>query len=78
MLEKSSGLRAADLWAVCGYGTLEVPPLTSLVTISGDGGERMWQRPVAGWALLPYESSMFTVDAYDATGTLIGHWEESG
>jgi hypothetical protein len=37
----------------------------------------MWQRPVAGWALFPYKEGKVTIDALDAAGIVIAHWEES-
>ncbi|HLF43344.1 MAG TPA: hypothetical protein VJA46_07440 [Acidimicrobiia bacterium] len=61
-----------------GFMNVEVSPLTSVVTVSTNEGERLWQRPVAGWALFPYKGGTVTIDALDAAGSVIGHWEQSG
>jgi hypothetical protein len=63
-----------------GHVTLRVPEATAAVTISINGAGPLWQRPVVGWAFFPssiHDVATFSVDAYDATGTPIGHWEET-
>lgn len=60
--------------------SVRVPKGTSIVTLSIDGNEPQWQRPRAGWALFPMtvrEPAQFTVEAYAADGSLIGHWDQS-
>jgi hypothetical protein len=57
---------------------VEVPKDSAVVTVTIDGGAPMWQRPVAGYAFfpVPVETGLrYTVEAYDASGTIIGHWE---
>jgi hypothetical protein len=64
-----------------GHAAVRVPEATSVVTLQVDSGEIQWQRPSAGWALFPLrvtESTHLTTTAYDADGTLIGKWEQSG
>lgn len=61
-----------------GNARVTVPEGTAAVTFSADGGEQLWQRPVAGWALFPapiHDFVTYVVDAYDATGSRLGHWE---
>jgi hypothetical protein len=60
---------------------VEVPEGTSVVTISEDGVPPRWQRPVAGWAVLPVEVHDFPdfeVVAYDSSGQVIGRWDQGG
>jgi hypothetical protein len=62
-----------------GHVEVEVPEGTSVVTISVDGGQLQWQRPVAGWAIFAAKMGDFVefdVAAYDAAGELIGRWDE--
>jgi hypothetical protein len=61
--------------------SVRVPEGTSVVRLSIDGSEAQWQRPRGGWALFPLtvlEPALFTVEAYDANGGLIGQWEQRG
>ncbi len=54
-----------------------VPGDTSVATIA-HGEVRQWQRPVAGYALFPFEGSeprRLIVTAYDAGGVELGRWE---
>jgi hypothetical protein len=87
----SSGMGCGDFsyypYRVSGFGGIEgeigyvfvvVPEATSVVTISFDGAEPMWQRPVAGVAMFPSridDGITYAAVAYDATGAIIGHWE---
>jgi hypothetical protein len=87
----SSGMGCGDFsrypYGVFGFGGIEgeigyvyvvVPEATSVVTISFDGAEQMWQRPVAGVAMFPSridDGIAYAANAYDATGAVIGHWE---
>jgi len=88
----SSGMGCGDFsrypYGVFGFGGIEgeigyvnvvVPEATAVVTISFDGAEPMWQRPVAGLALFPSRIDpgiTYAANAFDATGAVIGHWEE--
>ncbi len=59
---------------------VEVPEGTSVVTISVDGDQPRWQRPVGGWAVLPAGARDFVdfeVVAYDASGQVIGRWDQT-
>ncbi len=60
---------------------VEVPPGTSVVAVTVDDGQPMWQRPTAGLALFPaqiedYDFVEFDVAAYDTLGHVIGRWDE--
>ena len=67
-----------------GYGLYRdvhvfVPLETSVVAITTLDGQRLWQRPIGGWALFdlpdpPQGSPPHSIDAYDAFGNLIGQW----
>ncbi|MEX2251185.1 MAG: hypothetical protein WD895_03835 [Acidimicrobiia bacterium] len=61
-----------------GYANVDVPRDSAVVTMTIDGGAPMWQRPVAGFAMFPALVATglpFIAEAYDASGTIIGHWE---
>lgn len=61
--------------------TVRVPSETSVVTLTVDSGETLWQTPRAGWALFPVtgaQPTLFTTTAYDAEGAQIGTWKQTG
>ena len=64
-----------------GHVAVRVPESTSVVALTVDESETLWQTPRAGWALFPLtvrEPTLFTTAAYDVSGTLIGEWEQAG
>ncbi len=70
-------------WTGSGGGdvSVRVPEGTAVVRLSIDASEAQWQRPRGGWALFPLtvrDPARFTVEAYDAEGTLMGQWEQNG
>lgn len=64
------------------YVQIRVPLETSVVVFADDNGVQLWQRPVAGHALIPIDSPSErptgTVIALAADGTTIGEWRRDG
>jgi hypothetical protein len=65
------------------YVRIRVPFATSVVVLTTDGGVQLWQRPIAGHALIPVDSPAGqrptgTVTALGANGETIGQWQRGG
>ena len=65
------------------YVRIRVPLETSVVVLGTDGGVQLWQRPIAGHALIPVDSPAGqrptgTVTALGPSGETIGRWQRGG
>lgn len=65
------------------YVQIRVPLETSVVVLADDNGGRLWQRPIAGHALIPVDTPSSqrprgTITALAADGTTIGEWRRGG
>jgi len=72
------GVASSGSSGIIGHVAINVPTNTSVVALTTDDGQQLWQRPTAGWALFParvHDYATYIVDAYDTVGNQIGHWE---
>lgn len=72
------GVASAGSSGIVGHVNINVPTNTSVVALTTDDGQQLWQRPTAGWAIFParvHDNATYIVDAYDTLGNQTGHWE---